>query len=499
MKNILKLYILVLAIFMVGCSVDDYQDANPPVKMDGPQFTFALGAEEIVGGQSTSFTINVIDAPGGISDSIVFVTKDDLGDFVFSNLESLIGKESGEITGTFTAPTSFEGDFEIAVTVYDLQLDDEGEIDPKGLSEEAEIKITFPGGAPDFTVTLGSSSIVRGTATTLDIALDVPDGFESILITTTAGSVEIDEASVTAAVGQSVGTIKATFTADPITTGEVTLTISVTDQLQKRTSTKDQAITIAFAFDAPSIDLSFDASEMNFFEKANMTAVITSPGVVETITIAAYTRESYLAFDPDDENSELVSIGDITLGDGEVAAVVGTTGGTVTGTFSTPDLDYGYVIFSVTVLDVEGRETEKVSEVLVKKVALCEYATTYTSKTTAGAKGGGAGVTPTVLTADELALMEVSITATQVGEFILEFDDMSFGLYPEIYEDGNLPKGRVVFTGCGAGETIVDMGDTDRFDDPFTMSGTLDADGKITLTWSNTWGDSGTVELSPGS
>lgn len=487
MKNILKLYILVLSIFMVGCSVDDYQDANPPVKLDGPQFTFALGAEEIVGGQSTSFIINVIDAPGGISDSIVFVTKDDLGDFVFSNLESLVGKESGEITGTFTAPTSFEGDFEIAVTVYDLQLDDEGEIDPKGLSEEAEIMITFPGDAPDFTVTLGSSSIVRGSATTLDIALDVPDGFASILITTTAGSVEIDEATVTAAIGQSAGTIKATFTSDPITTGEVVLTISVTDQLQKRTSTKEEAITIDFAFDAPSIDLSFDSNEIDFFGSANMTAVIASLGTVESITIAAYTRESFLAYDPDDEDSKLVTIGKITLGDGEVAAVVGTAGGTVTGSFSTPDLDYGYVVFSVTVLDTEGRETEEVSEILVKKLPLCSYATTYTSK----ASGTTGGDSPAPYTD-----VEATVIATQVGEFTLEFDDMSFGLYPEVYSD-TAPKGKVVITGCEAGETLVDMGDTDRFDDPFTITGTLNADGSISITWSNTYGDAGTATLTP--
>lgn len=89
--------------------------------------------------------------------------------------------------------------------------------------------------------------------------------------------------------------------------------------------------------------------------------------------------------------------------------------------------------------------------------------------------------------------LPTTVTFTKQGATTYEVDDMSFGLYPLGYGD-TAPAGRVTDT-CDA---IADMGDTDQYGDPFTIAGTRSAaDGVINLTWSNTWGDSGNVTLTP--
>ncbi len=80
-------------------------------------------------------------------------------------------------------------------------------------------------------------------------------------------------------------------------------------------------------------------------------------------------------------------------------------------------------------------------------------------------------------------------TTSEDGTYSI--DDMSFGLYPQGYADPNLPTGRVQDL-CSR---ISDLGDTDRFGDPFTITGSVNADGTISISWQNTWGDRGTGVL----
>ena len=85
------------------------------------------------------------------------------------------------------------------------------------------------------------------------------------------------------------------------------------------------------------------------------------------------------------------------------------------------------------------------------------------------------------------------VTLTDNGNGLYSIDDMSFGLYPQGYGD-TPPMGRVQDV-CG---DLSDVGDSDQYSDPFTIAGTVDGStGVITLTWSNTWGDNGTVTLTP--
>lgn len=85
----------------------------------------------------------------------------------------------------------------------------------------------------------------------------------------------------------------------------------------------------------------------------------------------------------------------------------------------------------------------------------------------------------------------VSITAgTGVGSY--SFSDMTFGCYPQVYSD-TAPSGG--FTDVCA--VITGDGDVDQYNDPFTINATVNGDGTIDLTWNNTFGDTGTVVLTP--
>ncbi len=85
----------------------------------------------------------------------------------------------------------------------------------------------------------------------------------------------------------------------------------------------------------------------------------------------------------------------------------------------------------------------------------------------------------------------VTITQTSIPN-VYQFSDMSFNLYPGGYGD-IAPVGRFR-ENCGT--SLTDIGDTDRYGDPFTINGIRNpATGVITLTWRNTWGDTGNVVM----
>lgn len=88
---------------------------------------------------------------------------------------------------------------------------------------------------------------------------------------------------------------------------------------------------------------------------------------------------------------------------------------------------------------------------------------------------------------------EVTFTTDDSNPLIYSIDDMSFGMYSQVYGDSS-PSGRVQDI-CGS---LSDRGDVDQYGDPFTISGSVDAaTGVITLSWSNTYGDTGDVVLTP--
>ncbi len=86
----------------------------------------------------------------------------------------------------------------------------------------------------------------------------------------------------------------------------------------------------------------------------------------------------------------------------------------------------------------------------------------------------------------------ITLTASGTGKYLL--NDMSFGVYAQIYGDASPPG--AIFDICDV--ISGDPTNKDQYNDPFTMNGSVNpATGVLTITWSNTFGDTGTSILTP--
>jgi hypothetical protein len=104
--------------------------------------------------------------------------------------------------------------------------------------------------------------------------------------------------------------------------------------------------------------------------------------------------------------------------------------------------------------------------------------------------GDGDGGADQVLTNYTISsAKEVVFTASGTGSYTV--DDISFGMYPGLYNDSK-PAGRI---NDACGKLTGPSTNADRFGDPFTINGVVNANGTLKITWSNTYGDGGTVIL----
>ncbi|GAB5527296.1 MAG: hypothetical protein Roseis2KO_51680 [Roseivirga sp.] len=126
---------------------------------------------------------------------------------------------------------------------------------------------------------------------------------------------------------------------------------------------------------------------------------------------------------------------------------------------------------------------------VIQITCISDIAGTYSTSATGDVGDGSGG------SAGTYGPITSSVTFTETAtDGVYDVSDLSFGMYAQIYNDNTPVTGRLQDV-CDA---LTDLGDTDRFDDPFTVTGTrVAASGVITLTWSNTWGDTGTVTLTP--
>jgi hypothetical protein len=84
-----------------------------------------------------------------------------------------------------------------------------------------------------------------------------------------------------------------------------------------------------------------------------------------------------------------------------------------------------------------------------------------------------------------------TVTLTAAGTGAYTMNDMSFGMYPGLYGDSR-PPGRL---NDACGRLSGPSTNVDQYNDPFTISGDRLPDGKLKITWSNLYGDGGTVIL----
>ncbi|MDG1277421.1 MAG: hypothetical protein P8O16_09085 [Algoriphagus sp.] len=129
-------------------------------------------------------------------------------------------------------------------------------------------------------------------------------------------------------------------------------------------------------------------------------------------------------------------------------------------------------------------------KVAIRVICPSELAGTYSVFWEYLQTGDGAGG-PRQTATDFVIASASTMSFAVAGTGAYTMSDMSFGMYPGIYNDAR-PTGTIrdncdVLTGAASNQ--------DQYDDPFTISGVVNADRTITITWSNTWGDGGTVVL----
>ncbi len=130
---------------MASCSVDDYQDANPPRLLDSPAVS---GIDQDVmllagGADKVTITVTVSDAPAGI-DSVIVEDTDYLGVPAGGSYKMISGGGifSGDVVIEYTAPSGFSGTIDLAVSVADGQVDEHGDYAGKSsVAEDIEVDV----------------------------------------------------------------------------------------------------------------------------------------------------------------------------------------------------------------------------------------------------------------------------------------------------------------------------------------------------------------------
>ncbi len=467
MKKLIYIIIVLLAFGGVISCVDDYQEFNPPRLKDGPYFKVTLSEDSVVGGNSVNFTVSVIDAPGGI-DSFAVSNPQRLGSFTLNNFEGVRGDNKGEFSGTFVSPTTFEGNLALTFELFDRQTDDKGEDARKSSSQMKSLYVEFPAGVSDFDIVIPSATFVRGAE--FDVTIDVANaegGVDSIFATVSEGAIEITEADLNAIKGETSGSLVATYTSDEEFVGDIVITVSVIDGLQRRTATKEITVTAEYEFAAPTVTLTLDQEEFKPFTPVGFEIDITAPGTIDTVMVESV--ESSVTVE-----GEL--IGDPEMDEEELEAAIGETAATITGTFLAPSTTF--IDIKVTVIDEQGRSTTDEVRVLVYPPCdKSDIAGTYRSVT-----DGVSAYEPEGPFAD--LVDTVTITGAEGNQF--NVSDLSFGLWDL---QGYDPEPGPIITCDG---NIVLGGGFVR-----VISGVVNMDGTIEIEWDSPDGDSGSTVLTP--
>ena len=177
-----------------------------------------------------------------------------------------------------------------------------------------------------------------------------------------------------------------------------------------------------------------------------------------------------------------------------VESLSGETSGNLVLRFTAPDDRGGVATVCFEVFDKqkdhEGELARKGSGQKCEEIFVycpSDLGSTYTS-IASGNYGDGSGGS-----AGTYSDLQSTVTFTDMGAGVYGVDDITFGLYPVAYQD-TAPAGKV------SDECNTIKGDPmnkDQYDDPITINGQVNADGTISITWSNTYGDTGDVVLTP--
>lgn len=303
---------------------------------------------------------------------------------------------------------------------------------------------------------------------TIDI-VDAPGALKDAEFTFSKGG-EVVSHTFDQLIGKNSGSFEVTVKAPYNLNGGSTFSVAISDSQEKpKVLTISQVLDVAYLHDGPDFIVEIVDDDGVAFEGDLLDVVLTindvPSGAIASISVAG-------------------SAGTVDFDQEELDALIGQSSGTVTGTLEIgPVSSTGTYDITVSITDeLQSRQVVKAGTVVLVCPAAMDISGTYKSYASGSADG------------DEYENLGATVTITQLNDGQFTVDDMSFGVYPQIYEEATSPSG--VLNLCGMNITG-DPANRDRFNDPFTISGeviqvTTDL---ITLEWSNTFGDSGKVTL----
>lgn len=228
---------------IVFSCVDDYDEANEEARLDAPyayiSSDIAAGEDGIPldGGEEVTFTVNIVDAPGTLDSLAVNFSKG--GEVLSHTFDAIRGQMEGIFTVTVKAPMDLNGTSSVTIDVYDAQEE------PKVLSLTQVLDVSYAFDGPRFDVSLSDATAVEGDVVEVTVEVfEVPSGvIKAISIAGTAGTVVFDQAELDALIGASSGTITGELeVGDVRATGEYSVSVTITDQLQNRQETETEEL-----------------------------------------------------------------------------------------------------------------------------------------------------------------------------------------------------------------------------------------------------------------
>ncbi len=310
--------------------------------------------------------------------------------------------------------------------------------------------------------------LVGGEEVTLSINIvDAPGVLDNVVFTFSKGG-EVVSHTFDQIKGKLVGSFDVTVKAPMNLDGTSTVTIEVSDSQEKpKVLTISRVLDVSYLYDGPDFTVEILDDDGYAFEGDILDVVLTindvPSGAIASIAAAG-------------------SAGTVNFDETELAALIGQSSGTITGTLevgpvgSTGEYDVAVLITD----ELQSRQVLERGSIVFICPAAMDISGTYKSYSS-----GDAG--------DDYDNLIATVTITQENEGQFAIDDMSFGVYPDLYGDA-APSG--VLNVCGL-DISGDPGNRDQYNDPFTITGVVveTATDLITLEWSNTFGDSGKVTL----
>ncbi len=224
------------ALLTLAC-VDEYQDANPPARLDAPYAYVSYSIEPgsagipLAGGEEVTITANIVDAPGVLNE-VAFAFSQG-GEVVSHTFDQLVGKTGGTFDVTVKAPYNINGQTTFSMDIKDRQDN------PKVLSITTPLDVSYLHEGADFTVEIDDDDglLEEGDVVNVIVTVnEVPSGEIAVFnYNATSGTLEFDQSEVDALIGQSSGSITGQLTVGPVaSTGVQRVTVSITDLLQNR-------------------------------------------------------------------------------------------------------------------------------------------------------------------------------------------------------------------------------------------------------------------------